>query len=314
MRCSDLSKKLALVLGVLMLVALLSGCGAPDRSAPPSAAAPTPAPMMAAPTAAPLASAPTAAPVVARGAAGASDRLYIRYGFNDDEERFSVIDSASGARERELPPGVASPDWTTLYTIEQDGGKTRVRALDVQTGQALRETSLDGGYVFPTVTLDELRGGLSPNGSWLALERAPGLALSKTQSQFVVLDTRFEKPPRRVDLDVDGPYHFDGINNSGASLYLVQYLTSPSLGAPKYQVRYYDLALGQLSPDVIVAKGESQVMQGTHQLSVNAPAGDWRFSLYLNNSYGPFIHALNLNDRFAICIDLPKDQKDDEAK
>src|SRR6185436_14444814 len=152
MRCSDLSKKWAPALGALALAALLGGCGAPDRAAPPSAAAPTVAPMIIAPTAAPLASAPVAAPA----AVGASDRLYIRDGFKDDEERVTVIDSASGARERELPPGVASPDWATLYTVEQDSGKTRVRALDIQTGQVLRETSLDGGYVFPTVTLDEL--------------------------------------------------------------------------------------------------------------------------------------------------------------
>jgi len=34
----------------------------------------------------------------------------------------------------------------------------------------------------------------------------------------------------------------------------------------------------------------------------------------MNNSHGPFIHALNLNDRFAICIDLPAQGKDDAEK
>ncbi|HEY3232648.1 MAG TPA: hypothetical protein VGJ87_25680, partial [Roseiflexaceae bacterium] len=159
---------------------------------------------------------------------------------------------------------------------------------------------------------DGMPGGLSPNGRWLVLREAPGQQVGRWQSQFAVLDTGFKQPPRRVDLDVDGPYQFDGINNGGDALYLIQYLTSSQ--PAKYQVRYYNLALGALDPQVVVAKGEDQVMAGTHHTSIAAPNGAWRYSLYMNNQYGPFIHALGLDDHVAICIDLPKTGKDDEEK
>jgi hypothetical protein len=118
-----------------------------------------------------------------------------------------------------------------------------------------------------------------------------------------------------VDLDIDGPYQFDGISDDGAALYLIQYLSSPSLSqAPSYLVRYYNLATGALDPQPVVAKGEDQVMAGTHHTSLAAPNSLWRYSLYMNNSYGPFIHALNLPNRFAICVDLPKAGKEDMEK
>ena len=116
-----------------------------------------------------------------------------------------------------------------------------------------------------------------------------------------------------VDLDVHGPYQFDGIHKRGGTgaLYLIQYLTSSQPAT--YQVRYYT-APGALDPQVVVAKGEDQVMAGTHHTSIAAPNGAWRYSLYMNNQYGPFIHALGLDDHIAICIDLPKTGKDDEEK
>jgi DNA-binding beta-propeller fold protein YncE len=48
---------------------------------------------------------------------------------------------------------------------------------------------------------------------------------------------------------------------------------------------------------------------------VASKLGDWLYSLYLDPSHGPFIHALPIDDpQFAFCIDLPTDGKDDPAK
>jgi hypothetical protein len=129
---------------------------------------------------------------------------------------------------------------------------------------------------------------------------------------MVVLDTAFAKPPRFLKFEFDGIYRFDGINDSGDGLYLIEYLSSGY--SPKYQVRFYDLAKGELDPNVVVAKGEDPIMSGDRQISVPSSTGEWLFSLYTNENYGPFIHALNLNTRFAVCIDLPKDGKDDPEK
>ena len=274
--------------GLGLAAALLSACGAPDRSEPPSVAAPTLVPQ--------------------RVAAPPGDRLYIRDGFKGDAERLAVVDSASGARERDLPPGVISPDWATLYAVEQNGAKTAVRALDLATGQTLRETAIDGAYSLPMITPESVMGGLSPNGRWLALTSRVGVK----QTQFVVLDTAFKQRPKRFELD--GYFLFDGLNNGGSSLFLTESLgEDPSA---KYLVRRYDLVNGLLDPNVIVEKGEEdEPMSGVRHTAVASKPGDWLYSLYVDASHGPFIHALPINDpQFAFCIDLPTDSKDDPAK
>jgi hypothetical protein len=308
-----MARKLTTIFAALALAALLlSNCGAPDRPAQQTSA-PAGAPA-AVPAAAPAAAAPTAPPP--QPAPQPADELYIRA---DDGSEAGLLAILGGGGTRELPLGAVAPDWSTLYTVAAVTAygppRTLVRALDLRTGALLRETTLDGAYALPAVSLDGMPGGLSPNGDWLVLRKAPGQTIGRLQSQFVALDTAFSRPPRRVDLDIDGPYEFDGISDDGAGLYLIQYLSSPSLSqAPNYLVRYYSLVEGALDPQAVVAKGEDQVMAGTHHTSVAAPNGFWRYSLYMNNSYGPFIHALNLPNRFAICIDLPKTGKDDVEK
>jgi hypothetical protein len=296
------------ICAVLALGALLLGsCGAPE-----SPAQHTSAPAAAAPTAAPAAAAPTAAPP--QQAIVPADELYIRADNGSETGNIAVL-AAGGARELSL--GAVTSDWSTLYTVAAltayAPAKTFVQALDPRTSAKLRETTLEGAYALPSVSADGMPGGLSPNGRWLVLRKAPNQAISRSQSQFVVLDTTFTQPPRRVDLDVDGPYEFDGISNDGVSLYLIQYLSSTAQ-ARKYYVRYYNLAQGALDPQPVVAKGEDQIMAGTHHTSVAAPGGAWRYSLYMNNEYGPFIHALNMIDHFAICIDLPKTAKEDAER
>jgi len=176
----------------------------------------------------------------------------------------------------------------------------------------LRESTLDGSYGLPMITPDSVMGGLSPDGRWLALTARAG----RQQTQFVVLDTAFKQQPRQVALD--GYFLFDGLNNSGSSLFLTESLGDDP--AAKYLVRRYDLAQGMLDPKVIVEKGEEDepIMSGVRQTAVTSKNGSWLYSLYLNPGHGPFIHALPINDAeqvgLAFCIDLPTSSKDDLAK
>jgi len=274
--------------GFLMLAALLLGaCG--TSANPLTASAPTVAPP-----------APTPQP---------GDQLYIRDGFKGDAERLTIVDSASGARKRDLPPGVTSPDWSTLYVATQGGGSTRLQALDIASGQILRETKLDSAYGLPLITPDSVLGGLSPDGRWLALTART----SSKKTQFVVLDTAFKQKPKQANLD--GYFFFDGLNNSGTSLFLTESLADDP--AAKYYVRRYDLTSGALDPNVIVEKGEGVVpMSGARHTAVASKSGDWLYSLYLDPAHGPFIHALPITENvgIAFCIDLPTDNKEDLAK
>ncbi|HEX9373720.1 MAG TPA: hypothetical protein VF897_22090 [Roseiflexaceae bacterium] len=293
----SLMRKLTAIFVALALPALLiSSCGTPDRAAQESAA--------------PAAAAPTAPPPQVTPAP--SDRLYISDNDGSGARRLAIL--SRGTRLRDLPFGVVSPDWATLYTAQDSYAngqhKTRVQAIDLETGQPIRETTIDGAYALPTVGLDGTPGGLSPNGDWLVLQAAPTVKAGHSQSQLAILDTAFKQPPKQVNLD--GDFWFDAINNNGYRLYLLEYL--PAGARDKYQVRLYYPSRGTLDPDIVTPKGESIIMRGVRQAEAASPNGDWLYSLYLNQGYGPFVHALMLDQPFAFCIDLPKTGKDDEDK
>lgn len=242
--------------------------------------------------------------------ASVTDRLYIREGYGTNTQRLAVVSASSGAVERTLPLGAPAPDWSVLYTAERTGARTVVRALDPATGATRHELTLDGVYSLPEIS-PALAGGLSPNGRWLALASLPSEDAVRSayrsgaaQSVLMVLDTTFATPPRRVELA--GAYSFDALANDGTSLYLIEHL-APDVTL-RYQVRRYDLAQRRLDPNVVVAKGEAPEMEGVRIAAMASRDGQWLYSLYHTPS-GAFIHALNLDQRFALCIDLPKGEQ-----
>ncbi len=231
------------------------------------------------------------------------EKLFLRMPGNPSG-RIAVLNAAGGAVERELPDGVPSPDWSTLYTIEPGGGtpaQTVIRAVDVAGGAPLRQQTIDGAYALPAAELDGTPGGLSSNGRWLALVDASADGYAAGRSQFVVLDSTFVMPPKRVSLD--GIFWFDALSNDGASLYLIE--RSGPDGSLDYRVRRFDLAAGALDPTIVAEKGGPEQMRGLRITAVAAPDGDRLYSLYTNGPDGAFVHALTLSGRFAICIDLP---------
>ncbi len=231
------------------------------------------------------------------------DRLYVRDGYGSPTERLVVIDAATGTRERDLPLGVPSPDWSTLYTVEQGKGATTVYAVDVKTGQTLRQTRVEGDYDLTYVDIDGRPGGLSPNGHWLVLTPVLTGVQADQPTRFAVLDTAFNQPPRLITLDSN--FWFDAISDDGSALYLIERYSTGDSAA--YQVRLYDLAQGKLLPGAIADKTSTEAMSGYRQSSIASLDGEWLYSLYWQNSKGPFIHALNLTDRYAVCIDLPSE-------
>ena len=260
-------------------------------------------------SAGPVQSAPVPAQAVSQPAAPSQltplpvhDRLYIRSDSGSPSGPLAVIDAATGTQEQTLPFGVPSLDWSTLYTADYGQGHTTVRAVDVTTGQTLRQTQLQGEYDLTSVDMNDRPDGLSHNGRWLVLTQVYTDAVA-TQSRLIVLDTAFARPPTLIQLD--GNYWFDAISDDGNALYLIQPLSEGF--PPNYQVRLFDVAQGKLTPDPVVDKSDTEIMNGYRQSSAASPDGKWLFSLYLRGGRGPFIHALNLNDRFAVCIDLPSE-------
>jgi hypothetical protein len=289
-----------------------TGRSAAAEPPPPSAALPLP-------SAAPLPLATPALSTPAGASSAGSARLYVVdqvMAPTGTENRLRILDAASGTVERDLPFGFPSPDWSALFALDSQPDKTTVRKFDLATGKLIKQITLDGWYVVPADAFSAQPNAFSHDGRWLVLLALPSAEEEKTwaqsghpRSRYLVLDTALTLPPRRVDLA--GDFEFDALSGDGASLYLVEILDagyphnySPAR-APHYQVRLYDLANGELAPQPVVDKSDVEAMNGFRRTGVFSPHGAWLYSLYTRPDKGPFIHALNLTDKYAVCIDLP---------
>lgn len=219
-------------------------------------------------------------------------RIFVAQGFGSGPQ-IAVLDWPSGKVERELPIGVAAPDWSRYYTVEYSSGhKNQLVALDPGSGHRLAQVSIPWGYGLPDMNYPGLPGGLSPNGSWIALS-------TLQQNSFLVGATTLRSPFRAVSLQ--GSFLFDALSDDGKSLYLSEQLD----GAGHYRIRLVDVTTGTLAPQAVVDKRESaEPMNGIRGDSVAAPNGGFVFTVYARDS-GPFIHALPLGQPFAWCVDLP---------
>jgi DNA-binding beta-propeller fold protein YncE len=249
-------------------------------------------------------------------AASANDRLYVLDPAG--QGRYLVLDGSSGRVERTLPAGVPNTDWTLLYAVTAVGAQTRVDVIEVATGATLRSKTLDGELVLPRIASGNLVGGLSGNGYALILVATPSDEEIKAferdnrwVSRFVVVDPTFGKPARTIALD--GNYSYDTLAPSGRMLYLIEH--RPAVHpTEEYSVRAYDLNINALLPGAVVDKASArQVMEGTPGEQVVSTSGEWVYTVYRNADYGPFVHALNVTNQYAMCIDLPKAGKEDSA-
>jgi len=201
----------------------------------------------------------------------------------------ALIDTRTPSAHDRLPIGTPSPDWTHYYTVN---GRDLVD-IDPETGRAQSRMGLPGDYQLPPATNSGIPGGLSPNGAWLVLQRFD------TASHLLVIDTTFTLRPREISLP--GMFRFDAISNDGDRLYLIQ-----DVSADHYHVRVYDMSSYELDPNFIVDKNEGgEAMSGLRLSGVASIGGGWLFSVYARAHEGAFIHALNLDGPFALCLDLP---------
>jgi hypothetical protein len=216
----------------------------------------------------------------------------------DPSRREIRVIGEGGKVLRTMPAGVPSPDWKTLYVASPANGRTKVAALDVATGKPLRTTSIDGRWELPLVGSAAVPDGLSGDGGTLALSQSgEGVA-----GRFAVLRTDFSKPAALVDLR--GDFEFDVLSPNGSRLYVIEHLPGPDRS--RYRVRVYDLAKRKLDPNAIVDKGNAweKFMVGYPNTRVTGAGGMWIYTLYRNAEH-PFVHALNAQDGYAFCIDLP---------
>jgi hypothetical protein len=191
---------------------------------------------------------------------------------------------------------------------------TSVRILDL-AGAPVATLELPG--VFEHARADGLIApdGISHDGGTLVLER-PAAERTDGRTKFAIVDTRLASAPKVVELQ--GAFDYDALSPDGRILYLTQRVdltrtaARPSDVAPddaiEYVVRPYDLATGILGPVIADKLGRDVVepMVGGAQARVIDPTGEWAYTVYDGGPHA-FVHALNLANGFALCIDIPED-------
>jgi hypothetical protein len=200
-------------------------------------------------------------------------------------------DAASGQA------GTPTRNRDTLYVATPGAATTQVLAVAPASREVLRATTIQGRWALPAIGLAKVPDGLSGDGSTLVLQE---VASSHAISRFAVLDSAMRKPAQVVTLH--GWFDYDAVSPDGATLYLIEHLAAGDL--VHYRVRSYEVANRQLDEGIIVDKREADEasMQGLPNTRVSD--GTWAWTLYRSPT-GPFIHALDLTQKFAVCIDLP---------
>ncbi len=211
-------------------------------------------------------------------------------------QNVSVIDSRSHRVDLSLPLGTPSPDWTHLYTV----GSGALVDVEPQTGAILHRMQLPAHFELPLATMSGVPGGLSQNGRWLVLESFDATSDGvRYATHLLMVDTSYAKATQQVNLN--GFFEFDAVSNDGQRIFLIEYLDGN-----QYHVRFYALGAGRLDPNVIFDKSDgASAMAGVRLSGIPTHDGQWLYSVYVREDKSAFIHALNLEAPFALCIDLP---------
>jgi len=212
------------------------------------------------------------------------------------------LDAATGEVLFDAPDAVASPDRSIVYATDAGGS---LRAIDARTGKVRASAPAPTG----TIPIAAAEGGLValiPEG----VATYPDVPTGRTATPIDVVDTTGDDPP--LHLDLEGNFEPEAFSTDGEFLFLIQYL--PAEAPTRYRVMQLGLASGRVlpiaSPDrVPSAKVPPAAMQGVRLQQVWAPDRTVLYTLYTNQVAGreplTFVHALNLKERWAHCIDLP---------
>lgn len=210
-------------------------------------------------------------------------------------------DTTTGSPIFTLPPGLMTADGQRYVAASANGDETRITFYEPGHGAVDESVDIDGSW--------ELHG-ISATGAWLGLRRPPTdaeLAAWKAgdgmQTDIAILDTVSSRISDEIHLD--GNFDIDGVSRYGDALFLLQHVDAKD--ATHYQIRLYDLREDSLYPDPLRDKREpDEEMTGYAWDGTGSADGQWLLTLYLNTrEQTAFVHSLNLDDRYPVCIDLP---------
>jgi hypothetical protein len=140
----------------------------------------------------------------------------------------------------------------------------------------------------------------------------------RTFTDIVVADPTGEVPPQRFH--IKGNVEPEAFSADGSGLFLIRYL--PGEAPTAYRVARLDLEDGDVYPVLGRNKTWAETMTGTRLKQAESADGAGLYTLYTSQppSYATgfdptqaqatrpvaFVHSLNLEDGFAVCVGLPK--------
>ncbi len=193
------------------------------------------------------------------------------------------FDARSSEPRFELRDALAAADGSALYAM-RDGA---VEVFDPRSGERTGRISAPGDWDLAAVSAD---------GAHVALVRGG--------TQVRVVETNTGQASHEVSLPED--YEVETVSPDGNFLFLIQHFAD---GA--YSVRGYDLVAGQLVKGSLGTKGETVKMIGHAAGTAASTDGRWLLTLYVDSSRRQaFVHALNVEGRYPLCIDLPSGKGD----
>ena len=222
--------------------------------------------------------------------------------FAETASGLSLLDLATGRITATYPGAVASSHWARLYQLDRG----RLRTYDAATGLVVEEEKATGQRI-KAVSERVVAVGPEPGPRARTAITLAGEGRSRT----VVLDGNIE------------PEAFSG---DGSVMYLLDYL--PPQRPDRYRVRMYDLPSGQVTPlwtrdKKPVPPGKEEEMHGRGRQAFLDPDANVLYTLYthqdehlhtrdlvaghdLSPGVHAFVHVLNLDQRWAYCLDLPE--------
>lgn len=213
----------------------------------------------------------------------------------------AVVDLAKGTVKAVYPAAVADGTWTTVHQL-RDG---RLRSYEPGTGALLADEPVDGRQIKAIST------------RMIAVGPPPG---PRRRTRITLVG---ENGTRAVELD--GNLDPEAFSSDGRAMYLLDHL--PPEQPDRYRVRMYDLDAGKIGPLQTrdkrqVLPGTEEEMRGQGRQAVLDPAANVLYTLYTHQDdhlhtrdlvagrdqspgVHAFVHVLNLDQRWAYCLDLP---------
>jgi hypothetical protein len=200
------------------------------------------------------------------------------------------------------PAAVATPDWTTIFTVTAG----RLRTLDGATGAERASRPVASGLRAVVASAD---------GRFVALADSPSRVgegvLPPGRSRSVVVVAPASPAGGQVrSLALDGNVLPEGFSTDHSRLFVIEFL--PATHPDRYRVRSLDIATGELGPVFTYDKSvDTELMQGLSRTQVFSGTGTYGAMLYTLYSRAgggagyDDVHALSLDGGLVHCTDLP---------